>query len=154
MEHSVTILVLHGPNLDLLGVREPGHYGTESLASLSAGLDALAQKLGVTLEHFQSNHEGELIDRVHQAWHDGVAGLVVNPAGYTHSSVALRDALLATRLPFVEVHLSNVHAREDFRRTSLFADAAEGVISGLGPDSYALGLRGLAAVLESRSATG
>jgi 3-dehydroquinate dehydratase-2 len=148
------ILVLHGPNLDLLGVREPGHYGAESLESITASLDALAPDLRATLEHFQSNHEGELIDRVHRAWQDGVAGLVINPAGYTHSSVALRDALLATGLPFVEVHISKVHAREDFRRTSLFSDVAEGVISGLGPDSYALGLRGLVALLESRSDTG
>jgi len=148
------ILVLHGPNLDLLGVREPGHYGTESLATLTSRLDTLAGKLGVVLEHFQSNHEGALIDRVHRAWREGVAGLVVNPGGYTHTSVALRDALLATGLPFVEVHLSNVHAREEFRRTSLFADVAEGVISGLGPESYALGLRGLVTLLESRAATG
>jgi 3-dehydroquinate dehydratase II len=144
------ILVLHGPNLDRLGRREPEIYGSIDLSALTARLDALAGLLGVTLEHFQSNHEGALIDRVHAAADSGVAGIVANPGGYTHTSVALRDAFLAVGSPFVEVHLSNVHAREPFRRTSLFSDAAVGVISGFGPAGYELALRGLVEHLRSR----
>lgn len=137
------ILVLHGPNLDLLGVREPDRYGSVSLEEVTTRLEALGGELGVALRHFQSNHEGALIDRVHEAWRSGVSGAVVNPAGYTHGSVALRDAFLATSLPFIEVHLSNVHAREPFRQRSLFSDVALGVIAGLGPMGYELALRGL-----------
>lgn len=137
------ILVLHGPNLDLLGVREPQTYGTETLEGITVHLDALAGELGVSLAHFQSAHEGALVDRVHAAWRDDAAGAVVNPAGYTHTSVALRDAFLATRLPFVEVHLSNVHGREPFRQKSLLADIAVGVVAGMGPIGYELALRGL-----------
>ena len=145
------VLVLQGPNLNLLGQREPGHYGSDSLASVQLQLDALARELGVELEHFQSNHEGTLVDRVHQAWREGCAGVLTNPGAYTHSSIALRDALLATRLPFVEVHLSNVHAREPFRHRSMLADVAVGVISGFGARSYLLGLRGLCARLVESS---
>lgn len=137
------VLILHGPNLDLLGVREPGVYGSDTLESITTRLDVLAGELGVSLDHYQSSHEGALIDRVHGAWRDGAAGAVVNPGGYTHTSVALRDAFLATRLPFVEVHLSNVHAREPFRRESRFADIALGVVTGFGAVGYELGLRGL-----------
>lgn len=138
-------LVLNGPNLDLLGTREPEVYGTTTLAALGARLDALAADLGVRLEHFQSNVEGHLVDRVHAAARDGLAGAVVNAAAYTHTSIALRDAFLATRLPFVEVHLSNVWRREPFRHTSLLADVAEGVVVGLGPLGYDLALRALVA---------
>ena len=139
------ILVLHGPNLNLLGRREPGIYGSASLADITAGLDALAAELGASLEHHQSNHEGALVD-----WIQGVDcdGLLINPAAYTHTSVALRDALLATGHPCVEVHLSNVHKREVFRHKSLLADLALGQVMGFGPDSYLLGLRGLVDALR------
>jgi len=138
-------LVLQGPNLDRLGLREPDTYGRGSLAQLQAGLDALAVELGVELVHAQSNHEGALVEHVHAAIDAGIEAALVNAAAYTHTSVALRDALLAGPLPFVEVHLSNVHARESFRHRSLLADVAIGVISGFGPQSYALGLRALVA---------
>lgn len=140
------ILVLHGPNLNLLGAREPGVYGARTLADITADLDALAAELGVTLQHLQSNHEGALIDAVQQT---SAAGVLINPGGYTHTSVALRDAFSAVRLPFVEVHLSNVHAREPFRHKSLLSDLARGVVVGFGPMSYLLGLRGLVATLRS-----
>ncbi|MCB9678361.1 MAG: type II 3-dehydroquinate dehydratase [Alphaproteobacteria bacterium] len=139
------VLVLNGPNLDRLGAREPALYGHATLASVTASLDALAAELGVTLEHFQSAHEGALIERVHRACDEGLAGAVVNAASYTHTSIGLRDAFLATGLPFVEVHLSNVHAREAFRHHSLLADIARGTVVGFGGDSYLLGLRGLVA---------
>jgi 3-dehydroquinate dehydratase-2 len=144
----VRILVLHGPNLDLLGTREPAVYGTATLADVDAGLRARAEALGVQLEIVQSPHEGELVAAVHAAARAGVAGAVVNAAAYTHTSVALRDALLAVALPFVEVHLSNVAAREAFRRESLLADVAIGVVHGFGADSYRLGLDGLVARLR------
>lgn len=139
---ALRIAVLHGPNLNLLGGREPGVYGTTTLADITAELDALATGLGVVLDHFQSNHEGALIDRIH-AGIDVEQGVVINPAGYGHTSVALRDALLAAGLPFVEVHLSNIHAREPFRHRTLLSDVALGTIAGFGSLSYALGLRGL-----------
>lgn len=140
-------LVLHGPNLNLLGVREPGVYGAETLSAIDESLSKLAQELGVEIESFQSNTEGALVDAIHGAF-GRIDGIVINPAAYTHTSVALRDALLAVRIPFVEVHLSNVHARESFRRQSFLADVAVGTISGFGTDSYRLGLRGLAARLR------
>jgi len=138
----VKILVINGPNLNLLGQREPGVYGADTLDAVLARLTALAIDLGVHLETFQSNHEGALIDRLHAAM-GVVDGVLINPGAYTHTSIALRDAFLATRLPFVEVHLSNVYAREAFRHKSLLADIARGQIMGFGPDSYMLGLRGL-----------
>ena len=138
----MTILVLHGPNLNLLGRRETGVYGATTLDSIQQELDVIAAELGVCLEHFQSNHEGELVDRV-QAAVENVDGILVNPAAYTHSSIALRDAFLAVNLPFVEVHLSNVHAREEFRHHSLLADLAVGSVVGFGPSSYFFGLRAL-----------
>ncbi len=141
------ILVLHGPNLNLLGRREPELYGRTTLDGIQAALDRLAVELRVELDHHQSNHEGELVDRIHQAWASGASAVLINPAAYTHSSIALRDALLATGLPFVEVHLSNVYARESFRHRSLLADRAMGVICGFGALSYELGLRALAARL-------
>lgn len=137
------VLVLHGPNLNLLGTREPGLYGSDTLADVTARLDRLAVELGVSLEHFQSNHEGALVDRVHRAAVDGLAGAVVNAAAYGHTSVALRDAFLATGLPFVEVHLTNVARRESFRQRSLLADVAVGLVQGFGAASYELALRGL-----------
>ena len=135
------ILVLNGPNLNLLGTRETETYGTETLQVISERLDARAAKLGVELEHFQSNSEGALVDRVHEA--AGLDGALLNPGAYTHTSVALRDAVLGVGLRFVEVHLSNVHGREEFRRTSLLSDLAIGVVVGFGAASYTLGLEGL-----------
>ena len=141
------VLVLHGPNLNLLGLREPGLYGQVTLAAINAALTEQAAGLGVELQCIQSNHEGALVDAIHQA--RGVQdGILINAAAYTHTSIALRDALLAVALPFVEVHLSNVHAREPFRHHSTLADKALGVICGFGADSYRLGLQGLVAALE------
>jgi 3-dehydroquinate dehydratase-2 len=140
----VRILVLHGPNLNLLGQREPELYGRTTLAEIDARLRELAAGEGAELESFQSNHEGALIDRIQSA-RGRVDALIVNPGGFTHTSVALRDALIASEIPFVEVHLSNVHAREPFRRTSLVSDVALGVVAGLGPVGYELALRALLA---------
>jgi 3-dehydroquinate dehydratase II len=134
------ILVLNGPNLNLLGRREPKHYGSETLDEIRIRLEQRAAADGHQLQFIQSNAEHLLIDAVHQARQDGVAFIVINPAGYTHTSVALRDALLAVAIPFIEVHLSNIHAREPFRAHSYFSDIAEGVISGLGAQGYELAL--------------
>jgi len=136
-----TLLVLHGPNLTLLGSREPGHYGLATLDSINRGLEETAAAAGHQLIAFQSNAEHALIERIHAAAHEGVAFIIINPAGYTHTSVALRDALLAVKIPFIEVHLSNIHARESFRRHSYFSDVAVGVLSGLGPQVYQLALQ-------------
>lgn len=143
------ILVLHGPNLNLLGTREPTVYGATSLSQIDEVLRVLGAELGVEVEGFQSNSEGALVDRIHGA-RGRCDGVLINPAAYTHTSVALRDALLAVELPFVEVHLSNVYAREAFRHRSLLADVAVGSLCGFGPDSYSLGLRGLVARLRAR----
>jgi 3-dehydroquinate dehydratase-2 len=138
----VKILVLHGPNLNLLGEREPEVYGRTTLAEIDAGLKEQGAKRGATVDCFQSNHEGELIDRI-QAARKTHRAIIVNPGGLTHTSVALRDALAATALPVVEVHLSNIHAREEFRHRSLVAGIALGQISGLGARGYALALDAL-----------
>ena len=130
------ILVVHGPNLNLLGTREPEHYGKLTLADINVALARMAENAGVELEAFQSNHEGALIERIHAAREQGVRAIIINPAAYTHTSVALRDALAAVAIPFIEVHLSNVHARESFRHHSYFADLAVGVICGLGHEGY------------------
>ena len=130
------ILVVHGPNLNLLGTREPSIYGKETLEAINRRLVAAGRTKGVQVTCFQSNLEGELIDRVHAARREGVAFIVINPAGYTHTSVALRDALAGVAIPFVEVHLSNVHAREPFRQRSYFSDIAAGTIVGLGSRGY------------------
>lgn len=130
------ILVLHGPNLNLLGKREPAVYGSTTLDEINASLIALASKNGANLSCFQSNSEAALIERVHQARTDGTQFIVINPAAFTHTSVALRDALAAIAIPFIEIHLSNVHAREAFRRESFFSDLAVGVICGLGAAGY------------------
>ncbi|MDX1251882.1 MAG: type II 3-dehydroquinate dehydratase [Gammaproteobacteria bacterium] len=135
------ILVLHGPNLNLLGTREPEHYGRETLAGINARLEQIAQTAGHALVNFQSNAEHALVERVHAAQGEAVAFIIINPAAFTHTSVALRDALSAVGIPFIEVHLSNVHAREAFRRHSYFSDIAVGVISGLGAQSYELALQ-------------
>ena len=134
------ILVIHGPNLNLLGQREPGHYGADTLESINQELTDLATLSAVALETFQSNHEGEIVDRLHRTLNDGTDFIIINPAAYTHTSIAIRDAFLACAKPFIEVHLSNVHARENFRHRSYLSDVAIGVISGLGKDSYLLAL--------------
>jgi 3-dehydroquinate dehydratase-2 len=134
------LLVLHGPNLNLLGAREPAVYGRTTLAEIDADLAATARASGHELAAFQSNNEGALIDRIHAASKDGTAFIVINPGALTHTSVALRDALAAVAIPFIEVHLSNVHAREPFRHRSYIADLAVGVITGFGAESYRLGL--------------
>jgi 3-dehydroquinate dehydratase-2 len=134
------ILVLNGPNLNLLGTREPEIYGRETLADIVGRLARLAQQRGATLVDFQSNAEHALIERVHAAKQEGVDAIVLNPGGYSHTSVALRDALLGVGIPFYEVHLSNVYAREPFRHHSYFSDAAAGVLVGLGPVGYELAL--------------
>ena len=140
------VLVIHGPNLNLLGVREPEVYGDVTLADINASLGELASELGVQLSTFQSNQEGAIVERIQSAMGE-VDAIMINPAGLTHTSVCLRDALLATGIPFIEVHLSNIHAREEFRHKSLLADVAIAVICGFGTDSYTLGLRGLVARL-------
>ena len=134
------ILAIHGPNLNLLGTREPEHYGSVTLADINVTLARMAESAGVDFEAFQSNHEGALIERIHAARDQGVRAIIINPAAYTHTSVALRDALAAVAIPFVEVHLSNVHAREPFRHHSYFSDLAIGVICGLGHEGYLLAL--------------
>ena len=134
------ILAIHGPNLNLLGTREPEHYGSVTLADINVALARMAENAGVDFEAFQSNHEGALIERIHAARDQGVRAIIINPAAYTHTSVALRDALAAVTIPFVEVHLSNVHAREPFRHHSYFSDLAIGVICGLGHEGYRLAL--------------
>lgn len=138
------VLLLNGPNLNLLGTREPALYGTDTLASIEARVTAVAAEAGHQLVAFQSNAEHELIERVHRAKAEGVAFVILNPGAFTHTSIALRDALLGTALPFIEVHLSNTQAREAFRRQSYFSDVAVGVILGLGAYGYEAALRAAA----------
>jgi 3-dehydroquinate dehydratase-2 len=130
------VLVLHGPNLNLLGSREPATYGAETLAAINRRLVAAGKASGALVEAYQSNVEGELVNRIQQAAEGGIDFIVINPAAYTHTSIALRDALAAVAIPFIEVHLSNVHAREAFRRHSYFSELAAGVICGLGSRGY------------------
>jgi 3-dehydroquinate dehydratase-2 len=146
----VQILVLNGPNLDLLGTREPETYGSTTLAEVGQGLEVLASKLDLTLRHVQCNDEGSMLAAIRKASVDSYDGAIINAAGFTHTSVVLRDVLLATQLPFVEVHISNVHARESFRHRSLLADVSCGVITGLGVVGYELALRGLSRKLRER----
>ena len=147
------LLVLHGPNLNLLGEREPGIYGRTSLAAIDRALRMDAESHGHTLDSMQSNAEHELIDRLHAARADDTAFLIINPAGFTHTSVALRDAVAALDLPFIEVHLSNPHAREPFRKQSYFSDLAMGVISGFGADSYRFAMEAALIWLDKRAAS-
>jgi 3-dehydroquinate dehydratase-2 len=136
MSSSSLIWVLHGPNLNRLGLREPEVYGSTTLAEIDQALASKAKALGLELESFQTNHEGVMIEKIHQASAQGVRFILINPAAFTHTSVAVRDALAAVAIPFVEVHLSNVHRREPFRHHSYFSDLAEAVICGLGPMGY------------------
>jgi 3-dehydroquinate dehydratase-2 len=142
------LLLLNGPNLNLLGSREPAIYGAATLADVEAMCAAEGQALGLEVTAFQSNHEGALIDRIHAARHEGVRFIVINPGGLTHTSVALRDALAGVAIPFIEVHISNVHKREAFRHHSFLSDVAEGVIVGLGTIGYRLALQAAAAKLQ------
>lgn len=139
----VSILVLNGPNLNLLGEREPGQYGQRSLAEIVQEMEQVATACGLELSHQQHNSEGALVDAIQQAGRDGVDYIILNPAGYTHTSVAIRDALLAVEIPFIEVHLSAVSAREPFRQVTFFADIALGVISGFRGESYLLALQAI-----------
>ncbi|MCE7505127.1 type II 3-dehydroquinate dehydratase [Polynucleobacter sp. IMCC30063] len=141
MSKKPLILVIQGPNLNLLGTREPGIYGSKTLAEIHAELNLIAQKAGIELQTYQSNHEGELIDCIQKAKQDGVDFILINPGGFTHTSVALRDALAGVAIPFIEVHLSNIHQREAFRKHSYLSDLAIGVICGLGPLGYELALK-------------
>jgi len=134
------LLVLHGPNLNLLGSREPQHYGLATLDSINQRLAERAGLAGVKFAHYQSNVEGELVNRIQQAQREGVDFIIINPAAFTHTSIAMRDALAAVKIPFIEVHLSNVFAREEFRHHSYFTDLAVGIISGLGGKGYELAL--------------
>jgi len=147
---QLKILVLHGPNLNLLGTREPETYGSQTLTDINTELVSLGESLGAKLSTYQSNHEGELVDRLHLAGSDALDGIIINPAAYTHTSVALRDALLAINLPFIEVHLSNVHQRESFRHQSFLSDIANGIVAGFGNTSYTLALRGLVTQLQNK----
>jgi 3-dehydroquinate dehydratase II len=144
------ILVINGPNLNLLGDRETQHYGRETLPQIDQRLVELGKREGVTVTTFQSNAEAPLIERIHAAKSDETAYIIINPAAFTHTSVALRDALAAVRIPFIEVHLSNVHAREPFRQHSYFSDLAAGVISGLGPLGYELALQAAIRALAAK----
>lgn len=143
------ILVLNGPNLNLLGTREPGVYGATTLDQINQNLAAIAAGLGHQLESYQSNAEHLLIERIHQAGSEGVDFIIINPAAFTHTSVGLRDALLGVAMPFIEVHLSNIHRREPFRHHSYFSDVAEGIIAGLGPKGYELALTAALNSLEA-----
>jgi len=143
-----TILVLHGPNLNLLGEREPTVYGNTTLTQINQRLDQMSRERGHHLLYMQSNAEYELIERVQDARHEGVNFILINPAAFTHTSVALRDALAAVEIPFIEIHLSNTHAREEFRQHSYFSDLAQGVICGLGAQGYDFGLQAAMNILE------
>lgn len=149
LETMAKLLVIHGPNLNLLGTREPEHYGSTTLVQIDDRLAEIASQSGHSLRSVQSNAEHDLVDAVQQAQKDGVDFVIINPAAFTHTSVALRDALAAVKIPFIEVHLSNVHAREEFRQKSYFSDLAVGVISGLGPIGYELALQAAMSQLSS-----
>jgi 3-dehydroquinate dehydratase-2 len=145
-----SVLVINGPNLNLLGTREPEVYGKTTLDDITQKLQNQAANLGISLDSYQSNHEGELIDRVQKAKKDDVGFIIINPGGFTHTSVALRDALAGVAIPFIEVHLSNIHQREEFRKHSYFSDLAIGVICGLGAKGYELALNAIQEKIASK----
>lgn len=145
-----SILVINGPNLNLLGTREPSLYGADSLESINSALHQRCQEAGHHIQFLQSNAEYELIERIHDAKHEGINFIIINPAAFTHTSIALRDALLAVDIPFIEVHLSNVYKREEFRRRSYFSDIAQGCIIGLGPQAYDLALQAALTQIETK----
>ncbi|THB78838.1 MAG: type II 3-dehydroquinate dehydratase [Desulfobacteraceae bacterium] len=140
--------VLHGPNLNMLGKREPHLYGSETLEEIVQSLVSLAGELNIHLTSFQSNHEGELVDDIHKLFEDGIDGVIINPGAYTHTSVAIRDALLILPCPIIEVHLSNIYKREPFRHKSMITDIATGQIAGLGPQGYGLAVKAMAVMLH------
>ena len=142
------VLVLHGVNLDMFGKRDPKQYGTATLADIDRQLQALAAELGVTVQSFQTNHEGAMCERIHQAFHDKVDAVLINAGAWTHTSYAIRDALAILPCPVVELHMSNVHAREAFRHVSVFSDVVKGQICGFGADSYLLALRAAVATVR------
>jgi len=146
-----TIQILHGPNLNMLGTREPGHYGSDDLQQINNRLEQQAKAAGHLCECFQSNAEFELIDKIHQGKSNGIAFIIFNPAAFTHTSIALRDALLSVDTPFIEVHLSNVYQRESFRHHSYFSDIAKGTITGLGAQGYELALQASFKQLDNNS---
>jgi 3-dehydroquinate dehydratase-2 len=143
------ILIVNGPNLNLLGSREPGVYGSLTLADIEEELKEAASELQIDLQFFQSNHEGSIIDRIHAASAEQCGGMIINPGAFTHTSIAIRDAVSGTAIPTVEVHLSNIHARESFRSHSYLAPVALGQINGLGPVGYLLALKGLVSILRA-----
>ncbi len=145
------ITILNGPNLNLLGVREPGHYGSKTLKDIENALQSMATEQGHQLRFYQNNAEHEIVEHIHRAMHDRTDFIIINPAAFTHTSVAIRDALLASQLPFIEVHLSNVYAREPFRKHSYFSDIAKGVICGLGAYGYELALQAAHQILAERN---
>jgi 3-dehydroquinate dehydratase-2 len=145
------ITVLNGPNLNLLGIREPGIYGNNTLNDIKKTIESKAKSLGHQLNFYQSNAEHEIVEVIHQAFQDNVDFIIINPAAFTHTSVAIRDALLATKIPFIEVHLSNIHARESFRTHSYFSDIAIGVICGLGATGYELAIQAAHQILAERT---
>ncbi|EKO3401031.1 MULTISPECIES: type II 3-dehydroquinate dehydratase [Vibrio] len=149
MAAKLRILVLNGPNLNLLGLREPAHYGSQTLDQIVANLQQQAESAGIELEHLQSNREYELIEAIHRSY-GKVDFIIINPAAFTHTSVALRDALLGVAIPFIEVHLSNVHAREPFRHHSYLSDKAQGVICGLGAQGYEFALSAAIRALQTK----
>lgn len=144
-----SISVINGPNLNMLGIREPSLYGNQRLTDIQESLESIADDLGHHLSFYQSNAEYELIETIHANYKQGVKFIIINPAAYTHTSIALRDAFLATKIPFIEVHLSNIHARETFRRHSYLSDIAQGVISGFGPLGYELALQAAIKTIET-----
>lgn len=147
------VLAIHGPNLNLLGTRETDHYGAMTLADIDAGLIETGREWGLEVETFQSNHEGEIVERIQLAKAEGIGAIIINPAAFTHTSVAIRDALLAGGVPFFEVHISNIHAREEFRHRSLVADVASGIVMGFGPTGYRLALMGARELLAVESSS-
>lgn len=147
------VLVIHGPNLNLFGTREKAVYGSFTLADVDKGLETIARELSIEITSLQSNHEGVLVDAIQKAGADKIDGLLINPAAFGHTSVALRDAILAVSLPFVEVHASNIYSREEFRHKTYLSDIAIGVITGFGAESYFLGLRALVKTLSDRKKT-